>query len=195
MGVPPRGLGRVGRGWEVLPESQERSRGPGEVGSPFWKARKGREGRERSVFPPGGPGRVGRPSRGGRRGWESLLEGWDVSGGPPFGLGRIGRPSQRSGSFQEGLPAGRQESGGLPQGRAGWGWTGGDRRSPQRAGRGGSYSRNAWMGWETLSQGCWEALLEGWEGSGGASGWLGVLKPSQNGREETSVPHRGREGS
>ena len=169
------------RGREALPECREESGslpgGPAGVRSLFWIAGKGREGRERSGVLPRGLGEVGRPSQGARRGWEALPEGWkglggrlEESGVPPIRLGRSGVP-----------PGGPGGLGRPPIGPDGvW-------RSSQRAGKGP------------------ESLLEGRAVSGGLPGGLGEVgrsirmaggwKPSQQGWEESGVPHWGREGS
>ena len=96
VGMP---IQRAGVVWKLEVHFGE----PGGVESPFRKARRGPEDRERS----GGPlGRAG-------RGWESLLEiergreslpeGRDGLGGLPSGPERVERHSRRAGSGQEAL--------------------------------------------------------------------------------------------
>ena len=97
----------------ALPNIQEGSGGPGDVGSLSWRVGRGceslSEGREGSKGPSRGLGGVGRPSKKAVKGQEALPEGWEGSGvteevgsppeGPrglgslPGGLGGVGRPS------------------------------------------------------------------------------------------------------
>ena len=184
----PGGLGRFGRPLG----------GPEGVRRPFQRAREGWEGWERSGGPPGGPGEVERPSRKGR---EEL-------GGPLREPGGVGRPCSK-GSGRVGRLSLRVGKGRRPNKREGE-----IGRPSRRAGRVGRPSR--WVGRDQESpQVCWEGLgvtLEGWEGWGGPPGGLGsvgrsslrvvrgreahpdgcgVWKPSQKGREDLGVPHRG----
>ena len=104
---------RAGWGWEALPESQEGSRGPTEVGRYSWWARRDQkalpDSQEWSGTPPGGQGVVGSPFQWAGGGRKSLPDGQECSEGPPGGSGGssgeprgVGRPFWRAGRGREG---------------------------------------------------------------------------------------------
>ena len=165
---------RAKRSWKSL-------MGAGRVGRPFWRVGKGLEGPSRELA------RVGRDGRG----WESLLEGRERSGGPPRWTGLIRRPflQSREGlggllervrkSWQalpegreglEGPTSGRVRSGGSPAGRVGLGGLpGGLGRigSPQEGPEGVRRpSRKAGRGREAIPE-CWEETVVPPGGLGG----------------------------
>ena len=126
----------------------------------------------------------GCPPERGRRSWESLPECRDGLGGPRGGLGVVSRASQRACRGQEVSRRdgqggdGREGTGGPPEGREGREFLpeclDGSGDPPTGLGR------PSWR----VERGR-EAHPDG----------QGILKLSQNGREETSVSHGGRGGA